>query len=144
MIGRGCRRHVPAAIASLFLFLCLVPSGCDSGPEIASTRGTVSVKGAKLAHGHVLFTPIGGGQYGVGEIQPDGSFVVSTFEKGDGAVVGDHNVQVAQRADDLKPGEQGQNFTSPAGEPFVVESGVENVFNIDIDPAKGWQPFRND
>ena len=102
------------------------------------------MKGEKLSHGHVLFTPIGGGQYGVGEIQPDGSFVVSTFEKGDGAVVGDHNIQVAQRTDDLKPGEQGQNYTSPAGAPFVVESVEENVFDIDIDPAKGWQPFRND
>jgi hypothetical protein len=144
MIGCIRPRRAMSAAANLLILVSVALAGCDSGPEIAPTRGTVSVKGMKLTHGHVMFTPIGGGQYGAGVIQPDGSFVVSTIDDGDGAVVGDHTVQVAQRADDLKPGEQGQNFSSPAGEPFVVKSGEENVFNIDIDPAKGWQPFEND
>jgi len=118
---------------------CLLLAGCGSGLDIAPTRGTISVKGEMLTNGRVMFMPIGGGQYAVGEIQPDGSFVMSTVDDGDGVLVGEHSVQITQREDDVEPGKQAYNFESPPGEPYVVKSGEENVFDIDIDTDKGWR-----
>jgi hypothetical protein len=53
-----------------------------------------------MPHGKVMFAPVakGGlkaGRPAFGQVQPDGSFVLSTYREGDGAVVGDHWVSVA-------------------------------------------------
>lgn len=132
-------RFTALEVTGLIFSACLLFAGCGSGLDIAPTRGTISVKGEKLTHGRVMFMPIGGGQPAVGEIQPDGSFVMSTVDEGDGALVGEHSVQITQREDDVEPGKQAYNFESPADEPIVVKSGEENVLNIDIDTDKGWQ-----
>jgi len=127
-------------------WLCVVSLaslGCDSGPEMAPARGTVSVKGTTLTHGKVLFEPVGGGEIAVGEIDEDGSFVLTTFEVGDGALVGEHTVGITQRSDDAaERGEKPHNFGSAPGA-FQVESGEENVFTIDVDLEKGWQLREN-
>lgn len=41
-----------------------------------------------------MFQNVTGGQPATGEIQPDGSFVLSTFRSEDGAIVGKHRVRV--------------------------------------------------
>jgi len=69
--------------------------GCGSNhPETAKVKGTVLIDGAPLTKGTVQFYP-DEGQPARGEIQPDGSFELTTFKtKGDGAVLGEHTVTV--------------------------------------------------
>ena len=84
--------------------------GCDRGPTLVPVTGKVLYKGKPLEFGSVMFQPPSG-QPAVGEIQPDGTFTLSTFRPDDGAVVGTHKVRIAcyesQRRGTAKgPGEQ--------------------------------------
>ena len=66
----------------------------------APVRGTVTIAGQPLAIGRVLFAPaskgdgLNAGKPALGVIQPDGSYVLSTYGDEDGAVVGDHTVTI--------------------------------------------------
>ena len=81
-------------------FLVLLPSvGCDSGGvKTYPVSGTVTFKdGEPVAGGFVQFRAVTG-EHRVGArglIEDDGSFELSTFEQGDGAVEGDHQALVS-------------------------------------------------
>lgn len=70
--------------------------GCSSEEsfEVAPVSGLVTIAGQPVSHGTIQFAPIAAstdnkpGKTGTGEIQPDGTFTISTFEEGDGAVIG--------------------------------------------------------
>jgi len=68
--------------------------GCDSGPPVAPVQGKVLYNGEPLPFGSVTFQP-SSGQPAKGEIQPDGTFTLSTFAPNDGAIVGTHKVRIA-------------------------------------------------
>ena len=55
--------------------------------------GTVHYNGRPLEFGSVTFQPRSG-QPARGVIQKDGSFSLSTYRPGDGAVVGEHQVRI--------------------------------------------------
>src|SRR5262249_3000951 len=85
--------------------LCLLFSGCagsDAGkPKVAPVSGKVTKKGGQpLTHGDITFTPSegGSGQIATGQIGPDGSYTLTTFNTGDGAVLGKHKVTVVARS----------------------------------------------
>mgnify|MGYP007073286773 CR=1 FL=1 len=75
------------------LAICLATSGCRDTPAVVPVSGRVLYNGEPLQFGTVMFQPAVG-QAAVGEIQPDGSFTLSTYEPGDGAVPGAHKVCV--------------------------------------------------
>ena len=78
----------------LLAFTAAASSGCsDAEFSVTPLKGTVLCKGRPVAEGLVQFSPIGSGstmtgKSGAGEIESDGSFVVTTYSQGDGAVVG--------------------------------------------------------
>jgi hypothetical protein len=81
--------------------LLLVPflgAGCGSsaaqGAATLPVKGKVVLKGKPLTKGTIRFEPEGAGKEGFGEIQPDGTFVLTTYKKDDGAVVGNHRVSI--------------------------------------------------
>jgi hypothetical protein len=88
----------------LFLIVLAVSSafvsgGCGSSdaPPLATlpVAGKISYKGKPLTQGTVTFAPEDGfGREASGPIQSDGSFTLSTFKTGDGAVPGVHRVAV--------------------------------------------------
>src|SRR3954464_3770610 len=86
--------------------LCFLLAGCGGGPsdkpKVAPVSGKVTQKGKPLTTGDVLFTPSGGpdgaaGQVATGQIGPDGTYRLTTFNTGDGAVLGTHKVTVTAR-----------------------------------------------
>lgn len=78
----------------LVLFFCFMfLEGCGGGPRVVPVQGTVQFEGKPLRYGSVMFQPESG-QPARGTIQPDGSFVLTTYNKGDGAVVGTHRVRI--------------------------------------------------
>jgi hypothetical protein len=94
-------RHLLSLVAGLGLVFQL--SGCSSHdpdmPKLAKVRGKVSYQGKPLDGGRVVFTPSGskgGGsdQGATGEISSDGSYEMTTYNTGDGAVLGQHIVTV--------------------------------------------------
>ena len=94
-------------------------AGCGGDPDLPKlgrVSGTVKYKGQPVTKGLVTFVPAGGagaqtGQSATGEIGPDGSFTLSTFENNDGAVLGEHIVVVQSRIDD--PALEGQGMPIP-------------------------------
>ena len=68
--------------------------GCGgSGQDVAIVRGSVHYDGQPLTKGAVMFQA-SSGRLGRGDIQPDGSFEISTYGVGDGAIVGSSRIAV--------------------------------------------------
>ena len=84
--------------------------GCrESSYELAPVRGTVSIDGQPLTSGKLMFAPITSsagqeaGKAALGLLQPDGSYVLTTYEYGDGAVVGEHWVSILRLNTETPP-----------------------------------------
>ncbi len=72
-----------------------VISGCGSDRlSTAPVEGKVFYEGEPLKFGGVIFQPEKGGPLARGQIQPDGTFRLSTYGDGDGTVLGKHFVQI--------------------------------------------------
>ncbi len=85
-------------------FLCSL-GGCSQDftkPKLGKVHGKVTYNGKPLDGGRVLFTPAAGkggetGQSASGEIDSDGTYEMTTFNTGDGAIIGQHIVTVVSR-----------------------------------------------
>jgi hypothetical protein len=97
------RVMVRAAAMAALLFGPI--SGCaepNEHPKTFPVTGKVTYKGQPVPKGTITFQP-DQGQAAVGEIQPDGTYQLSTFSQGDGAVAGHHRIFViANTADPTK------------------------------------------
>lgn len=106
-IGLGVRRCAVGAL-SLGLVLILVGCGGDRDkPKLGKVSGKVTYKGKPVSSGHIVFTPSTGkggetGQTATGEIESDGSYTMTTFNTGDGAILGQHVVTVQLSDTDYK------------------------------------------
>lgn len=69
-------------------------AGCHRGPTLVPVRGKVVYDGKALEFGSITFQPASGPQ-ARGEIQPDGSFQLSTLSLNDGVIPGAHKVKIA-------------------------------------------------
>jgi hypothetical protein len=79
--------------------VCLSPAGCgDAQLKTAVVRGKVTFNGKPVPNGTISFIPTAG-PTATGEIQPDGSFTLTTYRKGDGAVLGRHTVVIVAMED---------------------------------------------
>ncbi len=89
------------------LIVCAI-IGCESKPERPQTikvQGKVSYNGQPVTKGTITFQS-DGGQTATGQIQPDGTYQLSTFDPNDGAVAGHHQVMIIANDGDptLMPG----------------------------------------
>ena len=136
------------AAAPVWLALIAVPfvlslPGCEGGgapaPEVAEASGVVLYKGEPLAGFEVMFNPEKGNP-GIGATEADGSFVLTTFKRDDGAIPATHTVTVRPRpqmggaiegADTVSiPGKYGDKATSPLK--LEVKAGEKNEFTIEL------------
>ena len=89
------RHHRPATPTVLVAALLIsVLVGCNRRPRVAPVSGVVKYEGQPLEFGAIMTQPAQG-QPARGMIQSDGSFVLSTFDEGDGAIVGTHKVRIS-------------------------------------------------
>ena len=95
--------HRIATSIALSAVLCAV-FGCSSakGPECFPVRGQVSYKGKPIAEATVVLHRIGGDVEGnqkpIAYTAADGTFVISTTKRGDGAPPGQYAITVELRA----------------------------------------------
>ncbi len=120
----------------------LVVGGCGGGPdyEVAPVRGVVTVDGKPLAGGRLMFAPVSSGSVkagktGFADIQPDGSYAVSTYGSEDGAVVAEHWVTVLSTGSDAAKTQLlgAARVTFPTRQ--TIRSGDENVIDLPLDAA---------
>jgi hypothetical protein len=92
--------------AACCIFMALAATGgCSRSPyELAPVNGKVTIDGKPLSQAKVMFAPvevgdsINPGKPAFGLLQGDGSFTLTTYEKNDGAVVGEHWVSIVKLA----------------------------------------------
>ena len=87
--------------------------GASRRPKTYPVQGKVTYKGEPVPKGTITFQP-DQGQPSVADIQPDGTYRLSTFKEGDGAVAGHHRVFViANTADPTKIPGSSPGWTPP-------------------------------
>ena len=102
-------------------------AGCGSGElPVAPVEGTVLYNGKPLTSGVVTFLPATG-PVATGEIQSDGTFRLSTYGDGDGAVLGKHQVSIG-------------SFRDPTKEEIAKAEGAEPLGSIPVTPQKYLTP----
>ena len=91
------RFHGKLLLLASLVFLPCWGCGSDSGQLTGTTipvKGKVTFKGKPLTQGEIVFEPDSAGREAHGPIKSDGSFELTTFKQGDGAVPGTHRVAV--------------------------------------------------
>ncbi|MBI3469435.1 MAG: hypothetical protein HY000_41060 [Planctomycetes bacterium] len=136
----------------LVLALVTLPAlGCgekSNTPETAPVTGTVTYKGKPVIGGTVTFIPEQGpGNPGIGDIQSDGTYSLTTYDRDDGAVLGKHKVTVevfpgqAGSVADALPGMESKlpspipkKYRTPSTSPleFEVKQG-DNVADLNLE-----------
>jgi len=126
-------------IVSAVAAVLLAPSwGC--GPAVSGTRpslvpvkGKVTYKGQPMTRGVVLFEPDGYGRKASGQIQSDGTFVLTTDQEGDGVVAGFHQVSIS--ATGSRPGKElvPKKYTQRNSSKLEAHVDAEHTeFNFDL------------
>jgi hypothetical protein len=83
----------------MIVILVLGPCwGCGrasgSRAPLIAVKGKVTCKGQPVTKGVVKFEPEGYGRQASGQLESDGTFVLGTYQKGDGVVAGEHRVSI--------------------------------------------------
>lgn len=90
------RSFRPSPASAFAVLLLAVIWGCGSKsdhPETVPITGKVTYKGQPVTKGTITFQP-DGGQPATGQLQPDGTYSLSTFAERDGALPGHHQVMI--------------------------------------------------
>jgi hypothetical protein len=103
----------------LQLFMLVIVAGCNRGPKMVPVTGKVNYNGRPLEFGVIMFQPPSG-QPAQGQIQPDGTFNLSTYRLNDGAVVAKHKVRIACY-ESMRPGTVKGPGERTLGKPLVPE-----------------------
>jgi len=147
------RRGFPIGCGYTLTLLGLL-LGCGGNPArqpTAPVTGTVTIDGQPVSQGVVNFLPESG-RAGHGKLGPDGSFVISTYGNGDGAVVGKHRIAVDARQQQAAEGGFAEDvayqsavparYANPntSGLECEVVAGEENVVDLKLSSATGPTP----
>jgi len=133
LMGRrfACMVGCVAFLAAGFLL-----SGCNRSPyELAPVHGVVTVDDVPLFQGKVMFMPVAlgentnAGRPGIGKMDSEGKFRLTTFDENDGAIVGDHWAVVINVEEDLPKGvPEFARLTMP--EKVAVVAGKDNQIDL--------------
>jgi len=85
-------------LGQLVVAACMVACvGCGpSRPETAMVSGRVTYQGKSVVEGTIVFQPEQG-RPAMGSLAADGSYTLTTFDPGDGALLGRHRVMIEAR-----------------------------------------------
>jgi hypothetical protein len=92
------------------------PAGNGTHATLIPVKGKVTYKGQPVTKGTVKFEPDDVGRPASGKVQSDGTYVLSTYQEGDGVIAGHHLVSISgtgsQRGKELIPKKYTQRTTS--------------------------------
>lgn len=136
-------------------------SGCGGGGEfdLAHVSGKVLCEGKPVTAGTIVFNPIATGDQtmpgkrAAAMIKPDGTFVLTTYELNDGAIIGKHNVTYMPPAPGeagLDEEEEGAKSSGPppkqthacraGGKATAVVKDENNELTIELSPTRSAAP----
>lgn len=122
----------------LFAVACL---GCDSGPEIASVEGTVTMDGEPLEGAAVVFVPEQGRPAGA-RTDEQGHYVLTFTEGREGALLGTQKIRITTESDPYEDEDGNMVPAQPETVPtkynaetelkYTVKEG-ENIADFDLE-----------
>jgi hypothetical protein len=124
--------------ASVALFLLAGCAGCGASgvgtlPSLIPVKGKVTFKGQPLSKGTVHFEPDDYGRPASGELQSDGTFILTTHKQGDGVVAGHHRVYITDTDLKSKTGAVPKKYSTPTASKLEAEVSSEKTeFPFDI------------
>lgn len=125
------RTLVVVALAAASLYL----AGCDSRPKRVPVAGTVYIDGQPVKGGHIRVIP-NGARSAQAMIEKDGKFKLFTFDPDDGAVLGEHPIEIVS-VEQLGPNSKRwlipKKYASvtTSGKTIVVDKPTDNL-RIDL------------
>ena len=136
-------------VAGCLAAACLVGCGGGDRPVYRAGGQVTFADGTPVSAGRVNFRPVDDPKPVVarGEIQPDGTFRLTTFKTGDGALPGRHRVIVMPKitfdverhteviAVDIDP--RFESYETSGLEFTVTEKAADNEFLITVEPPGG-------
>jgi hypothetical protein len=137
----GAREHSRTTIDAICRAVAVVAIalfvGCgkpDYQLDTAPVRGTVTLDGEPLPSGYVV-VPTMRGRMATGEIQPDGTYEMTTYSPGDGVQVGSQRVVVTpvppdQKAEKRVPIPQRYQQAGTSGFTIDVKPGEDHVLDL--------------
>lgn len=83
----------------LVFALALTLAGCGGSdrPPMEKVSGTVTLDDQPIEGASVMFMPVDGGKPAYGVTDAAGRFRLTTYDDGDGALVGDHRVTITKK-----------------------------------------------
>jgi hypothetical protein len=130
--------RIRTSSAILLVAVFLAPCwGCGSAggsaSELIPVKGRVTYKGQPLTKGLVQFAPRNTGREASGQIQADGTFVLTTFKEGDGVVAGKHRVSISELDKSLARDRALRKYASPNTSGLTAEVSREQTeFPFDL------------
>lgn len=112
--------------ASILVLALLSTVGCggDGRPPRVPVSGVITVDQKPVAEAAVMFLPVAGGRPAIGTTDAAGRFVLTTFDDGDGAIIGEHKVSVTKvKVTGVTPTADGLSGTTEPGgvqEEYIV------------------------
>jgi hypothetical protein len=114
-------------LGALAAALLLGATGCGSGgPKLHKVSGTVTLDGQPLAGADVNFEPddyAGGLQAASGRTTTDGSYTLTTYTSGDGAMEGNYKVTISKTGGDAQSGVGGGPPGNPSDPKDMMKMG---------------------
>jgi hypothetical protein len=134
-MSKSAHRLILLVLASVLL----VPvggcgiAGSAAQPSLIPVKGKVTYKGKPVTRGLVRFEPDGYGRKASGQLQADGTFVLTTNKEGDGADAGHHQVSITGTGD--RPGKElvPKQYTQRNSSQLTADVDADHAeFNFDL------------
>jgi hypothetical protein len=121
-------------LATLLLGTCW---GCGPGsralPSLLPVKGSVTYKGQPVTKGVIRFEPDDYGRPATGQLQSDGTFVLSTLKEGDGVVAGHHRIAISDLEKSLAKNRALRKYGSPNTSGLTADVSQEKTeFTFDL------------
>lgn len=95
MRGKSTARHRSCGLVHALAATLGAALGCGgSGPAVTPVAGVVTMGGEPVVDAAVMFLPVQGGRPAEDVTDAEGRFRLTTFRRGDGALLGEHRVSV--------------------------------------------------
>lgn len=124
-----------SAITAVLIFSSPLLGGCSgSRPDRAAVSGVIVYQGKPVSNVVVTFHPTAGGRPGVATTDAEGKFRLTTFEAGDGAVLGEHVVTIMPLFDAGPPTPDSAEVYAPPPEGFIESVVPKQYTQRDTSP----------
>lgn len=104
---------------ALITLSAMLGSGCGKSVDLVPLHGEITYQGKPLDFGSIMFQPEGGGELARSQIQPGGTFSLTTHKEGDGVKPGRCRVRITAFEGQRAPLDAPRGMEVPLGRSVI-------------------------